>query len=69
MPDMLEILVFIISFHYRFSPRKTSRNVSKYPKNPILGPFAQIGAKNEFFWNKGLSVFQYLNYLPLCQKS
>ena len=35
---------------------------------PILGPCAQIGTKNEFPRKNPLSFFQYLNYLPLCQK-
>ena len=64
-----------ISFHYRLFPRKT--NITKFFKKsqkpyfgPIWGFFAQIGAKNEFCWKKGLcSVFQYSNYLSLCQKS
>ena len=63
-----------ISFHYRLFPRKT--NMAKFLKKSqelyfgaILGAFPQIWAKNEFSWKKTLPVFQYLNYLPLCQKS
>ena len=63
-----------ISFHYRLFPKKlTSQIFSKYPKNPILGPFLafllKLGPKTNFPGIRALSVFQYLNYLPLCQKS
>ena len=48
-----------ICFHYRLFPRKT--NITKFFK--ILGP------KMNFPGIKGSVSFQYLNYLPLCQKS
>ena len=51
-----------ISFHYRLFPRKT--NITKFFKKsqkPYFGSirdtFAQIGAKNEFSWKKGLCQF------------
>ena len=63
-----------ISFHYRLFPRKT--NITKFfkkSKNPILGPFwvllPKLGQKWIFLEKRPLSVFQYSNYLPLCQKS
>ena len=68
----ITILAFIIDY---FQEKLTSQNLFfKKFQNPyfgsILGPFTQIGAKNEFSWEKkALSVFQYSNYLPLCQKS
>ena len=64
-----------ISFHYRLFPRKI--NTAKFfekPKNPyfgaILGAFCpNLGQKWIFLEKRTLSVFQYSNYLPLCQKS
>ena len=57
-----------------FQEKLTWQNFSKNPKSLILGQFGALSAqtltKNEFSWKKrALSVFQYLNYLPLCQKS
>ena len=49
-----------ISFHYRLFPRKA--NITKFFKKsqkPYFGPGLR----------RTLSLFQYLNYLPLCQKS
>ena len=74
MPDMLVKYHNHISFHYRLFLRKTnSTEFFKKSQKPYFGPilclFVQIEAKNEFSWKKGLSVFQYLNYIPLCQKS
>ena len=34
----------------------------------ILSPFCQNLGKNEFSWEKGLSVFRYSNYLLSCLK-
>ena len=42
----ITILVFIIDY---FQEKLISQNFSKNPQNTILGSFAQIGAKNEFF--------------------
>ena len=48
-------------------------NFFKISKSPILGPYwvflAQIWTKMSFPGKRTLSVFQYLNYLPLCQNS
>ena len=51
-----------IRFHYRLFPRKT--NMTKFFEKsqkpyfgPILDPFAQIWAKNEFSWKKVLCQF------------
>ena len=54
----ITILVFITD---HFQEKLTSQNFSKNPKKPykgpILGPFAQIGAKNESSWKKGYVSF------------
>ena len=68
--EISTILVFILDY---FKEKLTWQNVSKNPKNPILGPFwalfVQIWAKMNFPGKKSLSVFRYLNYLQLCQNS
>ena len=63
-----------ISFHYRLIPRKT--NITKFIKKsqkpyfgPILSPFAQIGAKNEFSWKKGLYQFFNIRITYHCAKN
>ena len=64
-----------ISFHYRLFPRKT--NITKFFKKSQKtlfcvhsGPFwPNWGQKWIFLEKRALSVFQYSNYLPLCQKS
>ena len=60
-----------IRFHYKLFPRKT--NMTKFFKKsqkPHFGPFCPIlGQKWIFREKRVLSVFQYSNYLPLCQKS
>ena len=62
-----------ISFHYRLFPRKTNKIFQKIPKTLFWahsGPFCpNWGQKWIFLEKRALSVFQYLNYLPLCQKS
>ena len=66
----ITILAFIIDY---FQEKLTSQNLSKNPQNPILGPFwallPKLGPKTNFLGKKASSVFQYSNYLPLCQKS
>ena len=68
--EISTVLVFILDY---FKEKLTWQNVSKNPKNPILGPFwalfVQIWAKMNFPGKKSLSVFRYLNYLQLCQNS
>ena len=63
-----------ISFPYRLFPRKT--NLTKFFNNsqkpylgPILGPFAQFGAKNEFSWKKELSQFFNIQITYHCAKN
>ena len=64
-----------ISFPYRLFPRKTNltKFFQKFPKTLFRahpGPFCPIwGQKWIFLEKRALSVFQYSNYLPLCQKS
>ena len=64
------ILGFIIDY---FQEKLTWQNFWKNLQNPILGPFWSLlpkcGSKMNFSGKRALSVFQYLNYLPLCQKS
>ena len=66
----ITILVFIIDY---FQEKLTWPNFSKNPKNPVLGSFwallPKFGPKMNFPGKRALSVFQYSNYLPLCQKS
>ena len=57
------ILVFIIDY---FQQKLTSQNFTKIPQNTI---FPKLGPKMNFPGKRALSVFQYSNYLPLCQKS
>ena len=65
-----DIYSFLLDY---FQEKLTCQNFSKHPKSPILGPYwaflAQIWTKMNFSAKRALSVFQYLNYLPLCQKS
>ena len=63
-----------ISFHYRLFPRKT--NITKFFKKSqkpyfgsIRGPIAQIGAKNEFSWKKGLCQFFNIRITYHCAKN
>ena len=63
-----------ISFHFRLFPKKlTWQNVSKNPKTLFWGnsaPFLhKFGKKWISLEKRALSVFQYSNYPPLCQKS
>ena len=64
-----------ISFHFRLFPRKTI--ITKFFKKSIKpyfwghsGPsLPKFGQKWIFLEKRALPVFQYSNYLPLCQKS
>ena len=62
-------LVFILN---NFQGKLAWQNFSKNPKTPILGPFwdfvPKFGKKWIVLEKWALSVFQYSNYLPLCQK-
>ena len=70
----ITILVFIKDC---FQEKLTWQNFSKNPKNPILDPlWALLGPlcpnldrKWIFLEKRALTVFQYSNYLSLCQKS
>ena len=63
-----------ISFHFRLFPRKTI--ITKFFKKSIKpyfwghsGPsLPKFGQKWIFLEKRALPVFQYSNYLPLCQK-
>ena len=57
-------------FGYSGHARKNfSKNQKKHLLEPFWVLFEQIRAKNEFPGKRTLSVFQYSNFLPLCQKS
>ena len=61
-------------FHYRLFPRKTNmtkcfRKSQKPYFVSILGPFAQIWAKNEFSWKKGLYQFFNIQIIYYCAKN
>ena len=59
-----------ISFHFRLFPRETNdKIIQKIQKmEPFWVLFPQIYAKMNFPGKKGLPVYRYFNYLPLCQK-
>ena len=59
------ISAFVIDY---FQEELAWKNFSKNPSNPILGSFWAFLPKFGTVWTN-LSVFQYSNYLPLCQKS
>ena len=70
----ITILVFIKDC---FQEKLTWQNFSKNPKNPILDPLwalldplcPNLDRKWIFLEKRALTVFQYSNYLSLCQKS
>ena len=57
------------SFKNQNFGRHLSKNKNKNYFGAILGPLCPDLSKNEFSWNKGLSVFKYYNYLSPSKKS
>ena len=55
-----------------FQEKLTWQNFSKNPKNPILGPIAQIWTKNEFCWKRdsvSFSIIELPTIVPKIRKS
>ena len=67
----MKVLVFILDyFQLELTWRNFSKNSQKAYFEAILGPFLpKLGQKWIFLEERALSVFQYWNFLPLCQKS